>query len=298
MKVSSYAKLTKNEPDPVTRPSSFPPVIGKGKGKVDDLYNSAVYAFVTRSQIPEHNIPSPECGVTCVPVDTRFHSLAVSASVQQQNRNNNNVHVHDVAGEVASSSVAAENDYLFRREVPQGVERQCFTGHVDPGVDVDPLVSAACLRRHLNADFGTLNEVPSDTNTENVVGLPVSGSDTCKVQPAAQSMLTCNFSAVLFLPTDMFCAHVPCPNLFAQLTAVFFCYSCKGLRLRHVLSIDVQLLFGIAVYEKMLPFHMLYIDGFLTYKQIISGEDKNDDGATEKKNNLSKKKIRLPSESD
>ena len=86
-----------------------------------------------------------------MPVDTRFHSLgifavvfsrvftlvlgplllssfdvrticgvAVSALLQQQNRNNNNVHVHDVAGEVASSSVAAENDYLFRPEVRQG----------------------------------------------------------------------------------------------------------------------------------------------------------------------------------
>ncbi|PWA56525.1 hypothetical protein CTI12_AA070260 [Artemisia annua] len=72
--------------------------------------------------------------------------------------------------------------------LPQGVERQCFTGHVYPGDDVDPPVSATCLRRHLNADFGTLNEAPSDTNTENVAGLRVSGSDTCKVQPAAQTI--------------------------------------------------------------------------------------------------------------
>ena len=45
MKFSSYANLSKNEPDPVTRPSSFPPVIVKGKGKVDDLYNSAVHGI-------------------------------------------------------------------------------------------------------------------------------------------------------------------------------------------------------------------------------------------------------------
>ncbi|PWA81825.1 pyruvate, phosphate dikinase regulatory protein, chloroplastic [Artemisia annua] len=84
--------------------------------------------------------------------------------------------VRTICGAAVPASVQQQNR----------VETQCFTGHVYPGDDVDPPVSATCLRRHLNVDFGTLNETPSDTNTENVAGLRVSGSDTCKVQPSAQ----------------------------------------------------------------------------------------------------------------
>lgn len=48
LSASSYVptKLTINEPDPMSRPSSVAPSIGKGKGKVDDFYNSAIHGML------------------------------------------------------------------------------------------------------------------------------------------------------------------------------------------------------------------------------------------------------------